>query len=423
MSYKNSEVESSKLETQGKYYDEFLNMYIDIDPSGDSATAYNPPVREGGSESDENYSGNHHPNQPLSDPIYLLEHHGIEPEYLSRCFTEGRSLPFAIAHHDLSQDYSLLKSADSKKGFEGFLDELIEAIDEHCDSYGFMFTQDVFEDLGEYDHMQTAFVIPSLIEGRVPSLMPIMGLNGVFLCLNRLKYARENPGKFTCNSVMIGSDMPYDDEESGSIEEQLEDLGFAFSYTYCGHLSFNGLSSYLESDLNTAFQVFATEDDNDGDDMEFGVGYRHDVYAYQYASIYIEISLSGMQSKEYPNYKPDLLEPVFTRYNIKDVPPIWLSIILSKYIEDSYLSEVAEYASKYQDVFAFLIASCSGLSMEYFHSFKGRRSDFHELGIAKKREVLLKMAHLADEICLAMQGSSVTQMSPLHNLYESSYRG
>lgn len=393
MSNTNSEVEKSSLTEERKFYDELFRSAMSL-PASVIAEADKTALLSEAYQMDGNSSS---PEMPFADPVFLLEQFNQNALYITRYEKEGRPLPNAFALYELSDELSSLASRDSNVLIEDFVDNLVELIDEHCDYYGFMFTQDVFEDLGDFKHMQSCIAVPSQGAASAESrFTPIMGLNGAYVALKRLEYARENPGQYAGNTLIASCDLVDEDLASEN----------AFNYLYCGHLS---LMSTLQhhSDIDRAYEAFLSPEDED-----------FDVYADQLAAVYVTVPMNCLQAGSHYKFHSTLSETPFVFWGYSDIPTMWLSIIISSYISNSDLASVAGLASKYQDIFAFLLASASGLPLSSFQSLKGRRSSFHELSKTQKRNVLMDLAHLADDACLKMQSSEFLFTTPLINLYE-----
>lgn len=332
------------------------------------------------------------PTQPYADTLYILESYQEEVGYISMMEKTGRPFPNAIILQGLQSDLSLIKSASADKSFDDMLDEVLELIDEHYEDYGAMLTQEVFDDLTDFDHLQSGIIVPSFSSNSHPETTPIMGLGAFNVALKRLKVGREEPVKTAGNLLVLSSETNEDD--------------IAFAHTLIGHGSLCTFTSYL-NEIGLQSLSLLTPDDDDYDD-----------YYDQLAGVHITAATLCPAYGETLTFRSTVAERPLEFLGFTQMPTMWGSVLSTHYVSNADFQKSSNLISKYQDVFYFWLAAASGMPLEHFHSFKDRTSSFHSLPEAQKAEVLINMAPLVDDAALNMQSLDYLATSPLLNIYE-----
>lgn len=332
------------------------------------------------------------PAQPYADTLYILENFQEEASYISLIEKTGRPFPNSLILKGLQSDLSLVKSASADVSFDDMLDDMLDLIEDHYDSYGSMFSQEVFDDLSEFDHLQSGVTVPSFSANSHPKTTPLMGLSALSVALKRLKAGREEPYKTAGNLLLL-------------VEQDNEDE-ISFSHTLVGHGSLCTFTSYL-NEIGLQSLSLLTSDDED-----------YDSYYDQLAGIHITIDTLCPAYGETLSFKSTVAEKPFVFLGYAEMPTMWASILSTHYVSNIDFQKSADYVLKYQDIFSFWLAASSGIPLNYFHSFKGRVSSFHKLPHQQKIEVLVSLAPLIDDAALNMQSLDYLATSPLLNIYE-----
>ncbi|MGP9666990.1 hypothetical protein [Psychrobacter sp. AOP31-A1-22] len=332
------------------------------------------------------------PAQPYADILYILESYQEKVGYISMMEKTGRPFPNAVILEGLQSDLFLIKSASADMSFDDMLDEVLELIDEHYEDYGAMLTQDVFDDLSDFDHLQSGIVVPPFSSNSHPETTPIMGLSAFNIALKRLKVGREEPVKTAGNLLMLSSETNEDD--------------ISFAHTLVGHGSLCAFTSYLNEIGLQSLSLLAPGEDG------------YDDYYDQLAGVHITAATLCPTYGETLNFQSTVAEKPLEFLGFTQMPTMWGSILSTHYASNADFHKSSDLILKYQDVFYFWLAAASGMPLEYFHSFKGRTSSFHKLPEAQKAEVLINMAPLVDDAALNMQSLDYLATSPLLNIYE-----
>lgn len=332
------------------------------------------------------------PAQPYADTIYILESYQEEVSYISLMEKTGRPFPNSVILRGLQSDLSLIKSASAEVSFDDLIDETLELIDEHHEDYGAMFTQDVFDDLSDFDHLQSGIAVPSFSTNSHPETTPIMGLSAFNVALKRLKVKRENPDKTAGNLLVLTS------------EDNEDDISFA--HTLVGHGSLCTYTSYLNEIGLQSLSLLDPGDDG------------YDDYYDQLAGIHITADTLCPAYGETLTFQSTVAKKPLEFLGFAQMPTMWGSTLSTHYVSNEAFQKSSNLILRYQDVFYFWLAAASGVPLDHFHAFKGRSSSFHKLPEAQKAEVLINMAPLIDDAALNMQSLDYLATSPLLNIYE-----
>lgn len=332
------------------------------------------------------------PAQPYADTLYILDSYQEEVSYISLMEKTGRPFPNAVLLQGLQSDLSLIKSASADMFFDDMLDEVLELINEHYEDYGAMFTQEVFDELSEFEHLQSGIIVPAYNANSHPETTPIMGLSALNLALKRLKAGREEPFKTAGNLLVLGSESNEDD--------------ISFAHTLVGHGSLCTFTTYLNEIGLQSLSLLTSDDDG------------YDDYYDQLAGIHITADTLCPAYGETLTFQSTVAQKPLSFLGYTQMPTMWGSILSTHYVNNDDFQKASNLVLKYQDVFYFWLAAASGMSLDYFQSFNGRTSAFHNLPEAQKAEVLITMAPLVDDAALNMQSLDYLATSPLLNIYE-----
>ena len=335
---------------------------------------------------DEIKSYNDSQDLPYENIFNIFDNYNVELGYISDEQINGRPVPHATIIDALeTDDGKLVKSLDTDLDLDEMVDYAINLIDEHYRYYGSMFNQKVFSDAGDFNHFQSALLVPSYIKSRPPIYTPIIGVNALNIAIIRLRTQRNTT--FPVGNVL--SPKKYREEDTT-----------LFTYDYLGYSPF----SY---EPNAA-----------------GIRDIHDrVYTHtnpdDFSAFGIVIKLDCLPKGSYPDYPSHLSEKPFRWIGIgyQDIPSNWSTILFNYYLGISEFSRSILTSVKYKDVFLFWLAASSGLPLSIFKSFENEISDYHAFSRDIKADIIRDMMPLVENASLNMQSDEYLRQTPLINLY------
>lgn len=334
------------------------------------------------------------PTQPNADIFYIFESFNETPAYIPATEVIGRPIPHVLIFHGLAEDMVVVSSDDADMSFQDGLYEAVDLIQEHYDEYGAMFTQDVFDDLAEFDNLQSGMFLPHHSPTSTPKTMPIMGVPALSIALKRLKSAADEPYTTAGNLLSLDS---FENDDNVS-----------FQHTLIGHGSLGPKATY-RNEMGSAVYSLIEED---------GYDYYDDFYPDMQAGIHINAKMNCPAHGETLSFKSTVTDTPFQFLGFSEIPTMWTSILMSHYAGPVEFKKAYDTTSKYQDVFFFWLAAASGMPLSNFRSLIDRTSDFHDLSRDEKADVLKKIAVLVDDAALPMQNDDFLETSPLINIYD-----
>ena len=301
-------------------------------------------------------------NRYKQDAHKLLESLGEDVMYSSGQYLNGTAFPHELIEEGISTGTVSSHSSPESINEIYTYKKAIQAMKALYDRNGSLISDKL---LKFRPHLQSLFL--------ASNPYPILGLNAAILAA--LSYLNEADGNPPSSNVW-------------KVAENEQPDGFSVNCVFHADISQLTHVNYIN---NYCAYCHPIDDDED---------YLGD---YDFGGIFIYTVLEPISQKQISNFFTTIAQVPFKFIKLQNVPNNLISTLLEHYYNDIDYACFVETCQNYHDVFAYMLACASGLSLNYFKAYIGKDSGFFRLTEDEQIQVLVQIKSLVDPIAIAMQ--------------------